>query len=61
MIVKYLHTFFALIIFNLAFCTGVFCQTAVDSVYNAPRGKYEVSTLYQIKDFLINKMDLKVK
>ncbi|MDP4239641.1 MAG: prolyl oligopeptidase family serine peptidase [Bacteroidota bacterium] len=29
--------------------------------YYAPRGKYELSTLYQIKDFLIKKMDLKVK
>ena len=35
MFIKYLHTLFALIIFNLAFCTGVFCRTAADSIYVA--------------------------
>ena len=29
--------------------------------YYAPGGKYEISTLYQIKDFLIKKMNLKAK
>lgn len=29
--------------------------------FYAPGGKYEISTLYQVKDFLIKKLDLKVK
>jgi acetyl esterase/lipase len=29
--------------------------------FYAPRGKYEISTLYQVKDFLIKQMALKVK
>jgi len=51
MTIKHLHTLFALIIFNLAFCPGVYCQTAADSIYVAKyKGDKQCAISYTFDD-----------